>query len=277
MHFRRFTDADRALPFLGSTEFRADRWRNEHTRSTVLEDDGGAVAAGIMWTSRVHGDRYWARIAVAPQARRLGHGTAVFRHLSALRAAPLTFMARGYVDDAALGFADALGARTIQLVPPAIISPAAHGSLRRHPSIRGVAEVAWDRVLAANAATYAWTHAAWSPVAAAFAEPLSEDLADEVDSDASSVAVVAGEIRALVLVYRDSTPVLTAETTAAHTADGERLVEGAVRRSLEVLAGRGVRTVEFDGHISDPHFLPVWARLAPQGRWFRIVEVPAAD
>lgn len=56
--------------------------------------------------------------------------------------------------------------------------------------------------------------------------------------------------------------------------DGEHLVEACVRRSLDVLAQRGIADVEFDGHVSDPHFLPVLARLQPTGRWFRLVEIP---
>ena len=42
-----------------------------------------------------------------------------------------------------------------------------------------------------------------------------------------------------------------------------------------MLAARGETDVVFDGHVSDPHFLPVWTRLGPTGRWFHLVEVPA--
>ncbi len=186
-------------------------------------------------------------------------------------------MARGYVDEDALRFADALGAHTIQVVPPADVSPAARTALRPHPAVQPVHEIAWERILHANAATYAWTHAEWSPVASDFAAALSEDLEDELDLEASSAAIVDGDIVALSLVYRDSTPpILTAETTSRAASDGERLVEASVRRSLDVLAGRGIDLVTFDGHVTDPHFLPVWARLAPAGRWFRLVEIPPA-
>jgi len=278
MRLRPFVEDDLTLPFLGTVPFRPDRWRDAHTRSAVLEVDGHPVAAGIMWTSRVHGDRYWVTIVVDPASRRRGCGTALFTHLSALRAAPLAFMTRGYVDDDALRFADALGARTIQVVPPADVSSSARTALRPHPAVRSARDVPWEDVLDANAAVYAWTHAAWSPVARNFATALSEGLDDDVDREASSAAVVDGEIVALALVYGDSTPpILTAETTTRHTADGERLVEACVRRSLDVLGDRGVDLVTFDGHVSDPHFLPVWIRLAPTGRWFRLVEIPPAD
>jgi len=236
MRLRPFTDGDLTLPFLGTIAFRADRWRDAHTRSSVLEVDGHPVAAGIMWTSRVHGDRYWVAIVVEPASRRRGYGKAVFAHLSTLRDAPLAFMTRGYVDDDALGFADALGARTIQVVPPADVPAASRPVLRPHPAVQSVRDL-----------------------------PRAE------------AAVVDGEIVALALVYHDSTPsCLTAETTRRETADGERLIEACVRRSLDVLAARGVEWVTFDGHVSDPHFLPVWARLSPRGRWFRLVEIPPA-
>lgn len=275
MRLRPFVDDDATLPFLGTIPFRPDRWRDAHTRSTVLEVDGRPVAAGIMWTSRVHGDRYWVAIVVEPASRRRGYGRAVFAHLSTLRDAPLPFMTRGYVDDDALGFADALGARTIQVVPPADVTAGSRAQLRPHPAVRSVRDLPWEDVLDANAAVYAWTHADWSPVARDFEAALSEGLEDDVDREASSAAVVDGRIVALALVYQDATPpILTAETTLRHTRDGERLIEACVRRSLDVLAARGVELVSFDGHVSDPHFLPVWARLAPSGRWFRLVEIP---
>lgn len=234
------------------------------------------MAAGILWTSRVHGDRYWFEIAVAPDRRRRGLGREMFARLSALRGDDLAFMTRGYVDDDRMAFARALDARTIQVVPPADIAVASRTALRHHPAVRSAADVEWAQIAEANAAVYAWTHAAWSPVGPQFAEALNEDLADELDRDATSVAVVAGRVVANCMVYLDeSPPVVTAETTAADTPDGERLVEGRVRRSLDVLAARGETDVVFDGHVSDPHFLPVWTRLGPTGRWFHLVEVPA--
>lgn len=283
MDFRPLTqDAIDAAPeWMREIPLRPDRWRDAHTRSVVGIEGEDAVAAGILWTSRVHGDRYWFEIAVAPDRRRRGLGREMFARLSALRGDDLAFMTRGYVDDDRMAFARALDARTIQVVPPADIAVASRTALRHHPAVRSAADVEWAQIAEANAAVYAWTHAAWSPVGPQFAEALNEDLADELDRDATSVAVVAGRVVAgrvvaNCMVYLDeSPPVVTAETTAADTPDGERLVEGCVRRSLDVLAARGETDVVFDGHVSDPHFLPVWTRLGPTGRWFHLVEVPA--
>lgn len=256
-------------------ELRPDLWRGEHTRAVVAETDG-IVAVGLMWTSRVHGDRYWVNVVVDPAHRRRGIGTAMVQHLTSLRAAPLPLMTRGYVDDPALAFADALGARTIQVVPPAQTTTAARTALRAGPAAIAVGAVDRAVIEATNARIYEWTHASWSPVGPGFADALNEDLWDEIDTEASSVVADAtGRILALALVYLDGeTPLLTAETTDAAAPDGERLVEACILRSLDVLSSRGVVGVEFDGHVSDPHFLPVLARLQPTGRWFRLVEIP---
>ena len=121
------------------------------------------MAAGILWTSRVHGDRYWFEIAVAPDRRRRGLGREMFARLSALRGDDLAFMTRGYVDDDRMAFARALDARTIQVVPPADIAVASRTAPRHHPAVRSAADVEWPQIAEANAAVYAWTHAAWSP------------------------------------------------------------------------------------------------------------------
>ncbi|MFJ6678521.1 GNAT family N-acetyltransferase [Microbacterium sp. NPDC091382] len=277
MEFRPLRERDlTSIPaWLAGHELRPDLWRGEHTRAAVAETDE-IVAVGIMWTSRVHGDRYWVDVVVHPGHRRRGIGTAMAHHLAALRAAPLALMTRGYVDDPGLAFADALGARTIQIVPPAKTTTAARTALRAGPATIAVGSVDRAVIEAANARIYEWTHASWSPVATGFADALNEDLWDEIDPEASSVVMDStGRVLALALVYLDGeTPLLTAETTDAATPDGERLVEACILRSLDVLSDRGVVDVEFDGHVSDPHFLPVLARVKPTGRWFRLVEIP---
>ncbi|MBN9178012.1 MAG: GNAT family N-acetyltransferase [Microbacterium sp.] len=270
------TDIDSAADWMREIPLRADRWRDNDTRSVIATESGATIAAGIMWTTRVHGDRYWCEIAVAPGHRRRGVGRAVFDHLRTRRARDLGFMARGYVGDDHVAFARALGAHTIQVVPPSAVAVAHRTLLSPHPSVASAAERSWGELAAHNAEVYAWTHAAWSPVGPGFADALNADLIDELDVEASSVAIVRDRIVANCLVYRDSSrPVVTAETAAASTPDGERLVEGCVRRSLDVLAGRGITEAEFDGHVSDPHFLPVWTRLSPTGRWFHLLEIPA--
>lgn len=272
------SDLEDAPPWVADRTLRPDLWRDEHTRSVAARDEfGELVAVGIIWTSRVHGDRYWIDVAVHPDRRRRSIGTGVVRHLRGLRASPLAFMSRGFVDDPALAFADALGARTIQVVPPIEVSTSARLRLRADAATVAGSALSPDAIERANAAIYEWTHAAWSPVGPNFAVALNEDLWDELDLEATSVVTdEAGEVLAMSLVYCDSDPlIITSETVDPHEPEGERLVEVCVRRSLDVLAGRGQSRVEFDGHVTDPHFMPVLARLAPAGRWFRLVEMPA--
>lgn len=263
---------------LALERFRADGWRDEHTRSAIAFDDSGEpVAVGMIWTSRVHGDRYWCEIEVAGARRRQGIGSEMFEHLGRLRAEPLRFMTRGFVDEERIAFADALGARTIQVVPPVHIGVEKRSALRSSSSVHSGEDVTRAAIEAANAQTYEWTHADWSPVGPGFGTALNEDLWDELDREATSVALDAeGVILAMAMAYTDSTvPVITSEAVTSRCDDGERLVEGCIRRTLDVFAQRGVKDVQFDGHVSDPHFMPVLARLEPTGRWFRLVEIPA--
>lgn len=251
---------------------RCDHWRDQHTRALIGEIDGSVVATGLMWTSRVHGDRYWVEIVVDPACRRRGYGSAMFEVLSSARHSDLRFMTRGYVGSEGLAFADALGARTIQVVPPARVRASDRAELATDSRVQLAPSL---EVLAqAHVAMYEWTHADWSPVAAAFAGALLEGFAEDVNRDASAVAIGPnGEVLAVSCVWQDEPPLITGETTSRDVADGERLVAACVRASLDALAARGVTGVEFDGHVSDPHLLPTIARLRSTGEWFRLVEI----
>lgn len=267
-------DIDQAPTWMRSIPLRPDRWRDAHTRAVLGMEGDDSVAVGIIWTSRVHGDRYLFEIAVHPEWRGRGYGRDMFERLSELRASDIPFMARGYADDERMSFVRALGARTVQIVPPARIETSRRDSLRNHPAVRGASRVTWDEICAANAEVYLWTHATWNPVGQQFASALNENLGDELDLDATSVAIIDDRIAANCMVYNDSIPpILTAETVDRGTANGEQLVEGCVRRSLDILASRGITEVEFDGHVTDTHFLPIWTRLSPGGQWFHLVEV----
>lgn len=279
MHFRSLTEDDlhSSPPWWNDRSLAADLWRDGETRSAVAIDGGEIVAAGAIWLSRVHDARFWVDIVVHPEMRRRGIGTAMLRHLATLRSRDVPFTARGYVDEEKMLFADARGAVTTQIVPPARVDLPTHTSLRSHARVQAVAGIDRARIEAAHAGMYRWTHETWSPVRAGFEAALNEDLWDVLDVDASAATVDdQGRISALALVYRDTDPpLIVAETTTRHQAEGEHLVEGCIRRAMAILAHRGLTTVDFDGHVSDPHFLPALSRLQPSGRWFRVVEIPA--
>ncbi|WP_417563340.1 GNAT family N-acetyltransferase [Microbacterium sp.] len=280
MEFRPLTEADLAVTpdWFAGIELRADRWRDGHTRSAVAVDSGQVVAVGIIWTTPAHNDRYWIDIVVDPPRRRHGIGTAMHAHLSTLRARDLPFFTRGYADEARIAFAYALGAHAVQIVPPADVAVEHRSALRADARVVAASTVPFAQVLQAHAAMYEWIHRSWSPVSAGFEDAVNVGLDEDLDHEASALALdVDGRVAALAAVYRDSDPpVVCAETTGPDQVDGERLVEGCLRFALDVLAVRGVERVEFDGHVSDPHLLPNWAKLAPAGRWFLLVEVPPA-
>ncbi|WP_156253334.1 GNAT family N-acetyltransferase [Pseudactinotalea terrae] len=273
-------DLDGGPSWFSEVELRADRWRDEHTRSLVIRDGEKIVAVGSMWTSRVHGDRYWFAVVVDRERRRQGIGRQLVGELARLRPQPLPLMTRGFVGTPELAFADALGARTIQVVPPMEVDVAHRDRLREPtPQTTSGTAVGIEMLGAAWAGAYEWTHEDWSPTAPGFAGPLLEGLEDEVDLEATSVTLDgAGSVSAMCVAFTDDkTPVLCGETTVRDAPDGERLVESCLRRSLDVMAGRGVGAIQMDGHVSDPHWLPAWIRLAPTGPWFRLLEIdPAA-
>lgn len=280
MRFRPLTATDIAEGprWLGAIALRPDRWRDDDTRSAVsVDSDGRMLAAGILWRSRAHDGHYWADVVVAPGRRRQGIGTAMVGHLASLRNTPRPFVTRGYADEPRLAFAYALGGRARQTVPPADVDTANRTVLRPMPGVATGADVSLDALRAANASFYRWIHEGWSPVGPEFAAVVNDGLEDDLDCDATAVALdTHGRIRALALVYRDDdAPVVCAETVERDEPDGERLVESCLRAALDVLAGRGIQRVTFDGHVTDPHLMPNWAKLAPSGRWFLLVEVPA--
>lgn len=105
-------------------------------------------------------------------------------------------MTRGYVASEGLAFADALGARTIQVVPPA--RAGVPGRAELPTDTRVLLAPSLDVLAQAHVAMYEWTHADWSPVAADFAGALLEGFAEEIDRDASAVAIGSnGEVLAV--------------------------------------------------------------------------------
>lgn len=116
MHIRPATEGDVAMApdWLEGVDLRPDRWRDQWTRAVVGFDAGAnaLLAVGRIFTSRVHDDRYWTEIMVAPHLRRRGHGKRIAEHLATLRPDLRPMCDRGFVGSERVLFSLAASVRT---------------------------------------------------------------------------------------------------------------------------------------------------------------------
>lgn len=263
------------LPAWAQAVYFEDFTRDEHTRCLLAYHNEELVGIVAWWTARAHHTHYEFQLAVAPHLRRQGIGTALYQQARAQASAPLPFFMRDYLGEPTLHFADSLGAQTIQMVPPATMPTNSAQNLREHASVRSAQSVSYPEFEQAYVDFYEWTHASWHPVSGDH-RPVLARHATEAYNDYSSVAVdVGGQVCAVIAVFPGDQPELCGETTTPAPHQGELLLEACLRRSLEKLADAGHSTVEADGHISDPHLFPAWAKTGASGRWYRLVEIPA--
>lgn len=262
------------LPTWAQGAYFADFTRDKHTRCLLAYHDEELAGIVAWWTARAHHTHYELQLAVAPHLRRQGIGTALYQQARAQASAPLPFFMRDYLGEPTLYFADSLGARTLQLVPPATMPTASAQNLREHASVRSAQSVSYHEFEQAYVDFYEWTHASWSPVSGDH-RPVLARYAAEAYNDYSSVAVAKDRgVLAVIAVFPGSTPELCVELTEPSHSQGELLLEACLRRSLHKLAAAGHSTVEADGHISDPHLFPAWLKTETAGRWYRLVEIP---
>ncbi|WP_326503394.1 GNAT family N-acetyltransferase [Rothia nasimurium] len=262
------------LPTWAQAVYFEDFTRDEHTRCLLAHHDGELVGIVAWWTARAHHTHYEFQLAVAPDLRRQGIGTALYRQARVQASASLPFFMRDYLGEPTLYFADSLGAQTIQMVPPATMPTASAQNLREHASVRSAHSVSYPEFEQAYVDFYEWTHASWHPVSGDH-RPVLARHATEAYNDYSSVAVDAGgQVHAVIAVFPGDYPKLCGETTTPAPYQGELLLEACLRRSLEKLADAGHSTVDADGHISDPHLFPTWLKTETAGRWYRLVEIP---
>ncbi|MBO1755119.1 GNAT family N-acetyltransferase [Allobranchiibius sp. CTAmp26] len=275
MDIRLATDGDvtAAPDWLVGIDLRADRWRDEATRAVVGTENGAVVAAGRLFTSRVHDDRYWVEVMVAPQFRRRGLGRSIAMFLSDLRADSKPLCSRGFVSSEAARFARGLGAHAYQTCPPERVRTADARRLISSP-VATVAGTAVDlcELRAAWIDIYEWMHADWAPVAPGFAAHLLADFSDEVDLVHTRV-VGGSRIRAAAFVFADEPePVVVAECRERSEVDGLVLLRACVRDSLLSLAEDDIAAISFDGHDTDPHFRPLLDELPAGGEAFELLE-----
>ena len=254
----------------------SDQIRDLDTRALAVFHDEELVAIAEWYTSKAHASEYWLYIEVAPKRRRQGLGFEVFRLVSRLRHRDIPFTYRNYLHTGSLAFAHKLGAYTRQVVPP----DRARLIHREELTLTFPAEALHceqqDIFQRAYVDMYEWTHELWAPVSGEHQLTLQRDALEDIDKEATSIVYSSsGSIEGFVATYIvDGKPLLMGETASRNTPHGEQIIQSCLRRTLDILACRGIEEVQMDGHISDPHWLPNWIRLAPYGEWFTLVTIP---
>lgn len=252
-----------------------DYTRDAETRCQLAYLDDKLVGVVAWWIPRIHQSEYFFELAVAPEHRRQGIGTAMYKHARSQALPPIPFMMRDYIGEVSMAFADSLGAETQQLVPPSIVRTSASSKLRSAEVLPATA-VSRETYQDAYVSFYEWTHEDWSPVSGDHVVPLKRDGGTDTYNYYSSIAVdQGGSVLALVGIFlEDAATEMVGETTSRHIRQGELLVEACLKRSLAKLHEMGIETVEADGHISDPHWLPALVKAGISGRWFRLAQIP---
>ncbi|WP_164545123.1 GNAT family N-acetyltransferase [Antribacter gilvus] len=275
-------DVERTPSWLSGFVLHRDGWRDQASRAVLAEEDGQLLGVAQAYAGRVHDSRLYLDVRVDPGRRRQGLGTRLVSGLTGLGPDSRPFRARASSGSPAHRFLEALGGVIVQTCPPMEVGvPAALAALGLAPLPDGVRTVPASAVAVADldqavVGQYRWQHDGWAPVAEGFERWLLQS-AHEADLDASTCAVgPAGDVLALALAYPGDAPlpVLTVETTARRTADGEALVAACALRSLDALRASGIERLTFDGHVSDPHFAPVLSRLPATGDAIVIVDLP---
>ena len=250
-----------------------DRWRDASTRAVAGWEGPDLVAVGRIFTSSVHPGRYCTEVVVAPERRRRGLGREMADQLLGLRSEPKPLCTRGYVSSEPVLFARSLGARPYQTCPPQQVATADGAQLAATgPATQPGSAVGLEELQEAWVEIYAWVHAGWSPVSAAFERPLLASFAKDLDLTQTRV-VASSTIQAAAFVFHDDQqPVVVAECRTPTEPAGLDLLRACVRDSLLSLANQGVSTITFDGHDTDPHFRPMLDELPTTGEAFELLE-----
>jgi GNAT superfamily N-acetyltransferase len=254
-------------------------------RATAALEGHDVVGLAGVTESRLHPSHLSLAVEVHPEHRRRGVGTALVR---SLRADGRPGVLRIFPDDqAATGFARALGGTVLQTLPPEKVhctSPAVRAWTEEHGGpTRSGAEVGRQRVRQAWLQAYAWVHAGWLPVrsTAALAEVFDDAFLDGLDLGASRFAVQEGSVSAGAFVlretYDDAVVVVAEPTTADDTAANHQDTAACLAAVLADQADREPGSVLVDCHVSDPHTYPL-LRSMPEvtGRSLVFWQVPLA-
>lgn len=107
---------------------------------------------------------------------------------------------------------------------------------------------------------YLWVHDPWSPVTSLDALiDVARLTVDEHDAALGTAAFISNRLAALVLAFPtgDHQLEVVAETQSRLEPHGHTLLAAALARTIQAAAATGMKAIEFDGHVTDPHLHPL--------------------
>lgn len=280
---------------------KVDRWREGARSLVATADDGTILGTAIAMPNRVHAVRAGLLVAVAPEHRRRGIGSALVGGLRRSGVGPFAVKADEDTDE--LAFWRSLDAESYQVCPPQRVDAGdtvVQGWARRHAPGAGArpeplgaghpdtspavvlagTEVPFDALLDAITDRFVWQHASWSPVRSrdAAREAMDEELRSGTDLAGTRVVMRGGALTAVCDLYTDEWPgrrVCCAEAVDPALPHAREDVASVMAGVLAHVGANGGGVLEFDGHVTDPHFAPL-LRTIPgvTGRACHLLEVP---
>lgn len=245
---------------------RGGRWRK-----TLIGVEGRRlVRAASLATNRVHGGRLSCAVEVAAPDRRRGVGRALLAEVLSLAPSGMPVAAKVRPGSAGHGFATAAGGSIYQRSPgprvdlsdPAVREWCAARSRGADDdaTVESLARLPAPQLADAFVQQYRWVHAAWSPVSdlSALGE-LAATTVKEPDVDVSSAAWLGDRLVAVAFAFPNGVAGMdvVAETQRQHEPSGASALAASIGRCLTQPRIAGLGTVEFDGHVTDPHLFPI--------------------
>lgn len=242
-------------------------------KSLLAMVDDDVVGVGTVSLNPVHPGRYPAAIDVRLDVRRQGIGSRLLLNQMNARPQPLPLATKIHRrNSAAVEFARHRGGASYQNCSSTFIDPSQESVQQwaaetlQLPGSNDVFYTALGRdhnALRAFVDMYLWVHKKWSPVGDTDSLcDIAETVLRSLDKQLSVAAWRAGTIEAAVFAFRDGDDVeIVAETTRRLVADGSHVLSRALSATLTACSNSGVRRVEFDGHVSDPHLESIVATL----------------
>lgn len=280
------TDADvescsETFPFAKPDEWRVDA----HSRVAVV--DGDVVGWGIRTPNMAHATRDVVILEVAAEHRRQGIGTALLRHLQALRQVPLsakmTVLDTPRTQDIATnGFLAAMGVHVCQRCPLVSIPTdtadtrdwcAQHALTTQDdpgedaPELVCCIDISDDEYVAAMTDMYLWLHASWSPVSSAeVIANVAKAWRQESQVKHCYAVRRAGAITAIVdlfsapLLTETPQPILVGEAVDATLPTARADVAACLAAVLASLSDNDSSAMA-DVHVTDPNMWPLVASI----------------